>query len=367
MSGGNKKILLIAPLPPPFGGIAFITRALLNAGLKEKFDVVHLNTSKNTLTESIDKITIKGIYLSVTFLFRLFFICFKEKNIQYALILGSNGSTIIRIAAYLVILRVFRIRTITNLHGTRFINQRNRVIKKINIFVIKKSKLILSPTIVDRNAILQNIKTNNVKLFYNSTYIDTELYEKTKVKTNGSELNIIGIGRLSRAKGAYELIETCSALLKEGYKITLTWVGRGAYVADDRYADDLISKLDVNLQSKIQIFRDVEDKEKYKLLSNSDVFILPTYTDNLPIAIIEAMAFGLPVISTLIGEIPEVIKENINGWCISPGDIGALKKIILLVLDNRKSLQDISTRNRNDFLEKFSTKKRVAELEEYLK
>jgi glycosyltransferase involved in cell wall biosynthesis len=368
MSEKNKRIIVIAPLPPPFGGLAFITKSLFDAGLKDKFDVVHLNTSKGSLTEKFGKITVQDVLLSAWILFKLFRICFRDKNIQYALILGTNGSAIIRIAAYIFILKLFNIKAITNLHGTRLYNKRKGLIKKLNNYVVNQSELILSPTKIDLEGLLPNFnKKHHLKLFYNSTNVLTDLSSANKNPLISSDFIVIGIGRLSRAKGTYDLLNVCIELLKSGYKLKLIWIGRGAFPSDDKYAVELISDLDLNIQKQIEIYRDIDDAKKYELINLSDVFVLPSYSDNLPISILEAMAFGKPVISTKIGAIPEVIKDNINGWLIDPGDIEKLKSLILLLLGRKVDLISICNRNRSDYQEMFSTQQRIKELVEYLK
>ena len=82
-------------------------------------------------------------------------------------------------------------------------------------------------------------------------------------------------------------------------------------------------------------------------IPKSDIFILPSYAEGLPIAILEAMAAKLPVISTSVGSIPEVIKEKINGYLIKPGDYKALANRIILLAKNKSLRMKIGNNNRN--------------------
>ncbi len=56
------------------------------------------------------------------------------------------------------------------------------------------------------------------------------------------------------------------------------------------------------------------------MLNWADVFILPSFNEGLPISILEAMSYGMPIISTPVGGISEVVKNNLNGTIISPGN-----------------------------------------------
>lgn len=366
MLKNRKKILLIAPIPPPFGGVAFIAKSLLDAGLNNKFNVIHLNTSIGKLTENYGKITSQSVIHSIYNLFKLMKICFKNRDADGALILGTNGPSISRMALQIFILKVFRIKVITNLHGTRHYPKLEGILKKLNNYVINSSFLILSPTKIDYRGLQSSIfGQGKQKLFYNSTYIP-EKYLTQLSSHNNTELLIVGTGRFSKAKGAYDLLDICINLLKANYKIKLNWIGRGAFESDDKYVDNVLFNLETTYKDKLIINRDISDEQKYQILAESDVFILPSYTDNLPISIIEAMAFGLPIISTNIGEIPDVVRENINGWIVEPGDSESIKNRIIHLIKNIDNFDGIREKNKQDFLEKYSVNQRIAELIEYI-
>jgi glycosyltransferase involved in cell wall biosynthesis len=59
-----------------------------------------------------------------------------------------------------------------------------------------------------------------------------------------------------------------------------------------------------------------------------DVFILPSHIEALPMSILEAMSYGKPIVSTRVGGIPSLVKEDYNGWLYDPNDIKHLDKII---------------------------------------
>ena len=65
-----------------------------------------------------------------------------------------------------------------------------------------------------------------------------------------------------------------------------------------------------------------------------DVFVLPSYNEGLPISILEAMSYNLPIISTKVGGIPEILKNEYNGYLINPGDLIALENAISALINN---------------------------------
>ena len=76
----------------------------------------------------------------------------------------------------------------------------------------------------------------------------------------------------------------------------------------------------------------VDGNQKIDLLNNSNVFILPSYNEGLPIAILEAMSYGLAIISTNVGGIPEIVNQN--GILINPGDKIKLTEAIFRYINN---------------------------------
>jgi glycosyltransferase involved in cell wall biosynthesis len=75
--------------------------------------------------------------------------------------------------------------------------------------------------------------------------------------------------------------------------------------------------------------------ERIEFFRRSDIFVLPTYAEAMPMSVIEAMAAGLPVISTRVGGIPELIEDGVDGILFAPGDVGALAEKISFLLNNK--------------------------------
>jgi glycosyltransferase involved in cell wall biosynthesis len=116
-------------------------------------------------------------------------------------------------------------------------------------------------------------------------------------------------------KGSFELIRAFAALPavdRENTKLILA--GNGDLDA----ANQLITELEIGHQ--ITILTWISAEERDKLLAESDAFILPSYNEGLPMSMLESMAWGLPVIVTPVGGIPEVIIHRQNGLLVEPGN-----------------------------------------------
>ena len=134
-------------------------------------------------------------------------------------------------------------------------------------------------------------------------------------------LRILFLGRIGQRKGIFDLIKAI-AHLDDAHRrrIHLT-------VGGDGDVDSLKAAVSEYSFEQIISYRGwVTGKEKHDLLSSSDVFVLPSYNEGLPISILEAMTYGLPIVATPVGGIPEIVKDGVNGYLNAAGDVASLAK-----------------------------------------
>ena len=86
--------------------------------------------------------------------------------------------------------------------------------------------------------------------------------------------------------------------------------------------------------------------ERIGFFQKANIFVLPTYAEAMPMSVIEAMAAGLPVISTTVGGIPELIENGVDGLLYAPGDVNALAEKISFLLDNKNIRIEIGGKAR---------------------
>lgn len=129
------------------------------------------------------------------------------------------------------------------------------------------------------------------------------------------------VARLHKAKGIDVLVRAFAGLLPECPGLELVIVGDGQ---EREGMDRLASKLGVRCRVRFTggLARPMEE------VKNWDIFVLPSFKETLPIAIIEAMSLGKPVISTTVGGIPEVVQHGQTGLLCRPGDVSQLKEAI---------------------------------------
>lgn len=156
-------------------------------------------------------------------------------------------------------------------------------------------------------------------------------------------LELLYLGEVSRRKGCFDLLEAIAAR-RSGFEGRLHLRVGGNQVDGDIAA--YISEH--GLQNIVSYEGWVSGRKKEDCLRGCDVYILPSYNEGLPIAILESMAYGHPVISTPAGGIPEVIKDGVNGRLVTAGDTAAIADAVMGYIENRALVKEHGDCARRD-------------------
>jgi len=142
--------------------------------------------------------------------------------------------------------------------------------------------------------------------------------------------DILFVGRLTKAKGV-DILFRAIKILKEKYQM-----GIKAAIAGEGYLQEELKGLvkELGISNEVEFLgvrRDIE-----KILSSTQVFVLPSRWEGLPLTVLEAMGSGVSIIATKVGGITEVIENGQEGLLVPPDDPGALAEAIINLLKNRE-------------------------------
>ncbi len=125
---------------------------------------------------------------------------------------------------------------------------------------------------------------------------------------------VVTVGRLSAEKGHIILLQAMHTLAQRGILLNLRLIGSGPYQAE---IEAEIGRL--GLTDRVNLLGMQPSEVVVDELRAADVFCLPSFAEGVPISIMEAMAMGVPVVSTNVGGIPELLTHGVTGWCTAPG------------------------------------------------
>lgn len=140
---------------------------------------------------------------------------------------------------------------------------------------------------------------------------------------------IVYVGGLRAIKGVSFLIAAFAEVKKIRPKARLILVGDGKERAELE-----TQSFQLRLRDSVDFVGRVENSLVKRYLDISDVFAFPSLSEGLPIALLEAMARGLPIVATRVGGVPEVVSDGVNGTLVEPGDKSMLARALLELLEN---------------------------------
>ncbi|MFH0988317.1 MAG: glycosyltransferase [Parcubacteria group bacterium] len=186
--------------------------------------------------------------------------------------------------------------------------------------------------------------------------IDTERFGSvTSNILNKEELVVGSVGRLSKEKGHKHLLRACCFLKNKNWRLIL--VGDGPLRADLEN-----SAVSLGVAEKVKFVGITEDVRPY--LNEMDIFVLPSVSEGLGLAALEAGAAGRFVIATAVGGLPEIVDDRENGLLFKPKNIEQLARHLNWVDENREQARVLAERLQKKVREKFDISHCVAQYEE---
>ncbi len=149
--------------------------------------------------------------------------------------------------------------------------------------------------------------------------LDLETFTPEPVTRNGDEAHVLCVGRLVHLKGQSLLVEACAELARRGTPVRLTLVGDGP---KRRELELLATRL--GIAERVRLTGSVGQDDIRALYAEADIFCLASFSEGLPVVLIEAMALSVPVVTTRIMGVPELVEHGETGLLVSPGRVDEL-------------------------------------------
>ena len=139
---------------------------------------------------------------------------------------------------------------------------------------------------------------------------------------------VLFLGRLGARKGSYDLVGAASKIAPAQPGLRLLMGGDGEIDETQRHAHDL------GIGSRVSTLGWVGAEQRAQLLSRAWMYALPSYNEGLPMSVLEAMAAGLPVLTTPVGGIPEAVTDGVEGFVVDPGDVDGMARRMAQLLSD---------------------------------
>ena len=241
---------------------------------------------------------------------------------------GSVGASFWRKAIFIYIAKFFHKKVVWHMHAGRFAvfyQQHRYAVRK----VVNKSDVIIALSEYWKEYFKNEFPTKRVEIIKNVISAPRVHKQQTGYFT------LLFLGLLGKNKGIYDLLECIRDHKVEFQGKLKLYIGGNGEI---EHVKQLIKEYGI---ADIVIFEGwVSGDKKIELLNKSDAYILPSYKEGLPISILEAMSYEMPIISTPVGGIPEIVSNGENGYLVEPGNKEDIYKAIMSLLN------DADLRNR---------------------
>lgn len=365
----KKKILFVGAFPDSnstiYGGMVTACKALVNSDLKNDIDFVLLDSTQRSNPEP-------NIFIRSLFAFRRlikFLYLFHKEKVNACFFFVADGGSMVEKGTMAWYCKIMDKKSYLFPRAGSVINQyykSNSSKYLIRLFFRGGSKLICQGKVWQNFAIKElGFSIEDLPIINNWT-AKTNLLKIGKQRNrvfdeNETLIKIIFVGWLEEKKGIYELLEALS-VLKSNYSFELTLVG------DSKESPQIKNIVKLYKMEHQVHFKGWQTPENISyLLMQSHIFVLPSYSEGLPNSMIEAMSVKLVVVVADVGNIPDYITNEVNGFLVTPKDTRTLINSLEKIFNNRDLAEQVAYNGYNTAIEKFSIDVAITKMKALLK
>lgn len=341
-----KKFEILIIGPKAQGGISSVLDFYKEVGVIDNSNISFLASYKS------GNIFIM-FFILACFLIKYFWILLTNKNLKLVHIHSASKGSFYRKYFVFKLAKLFRKKVIYHIHCPVFgeiYDESPNFIKRRIEEVLDNSDLIIVLSQYGKTEVSRICNNKNIKILYNPCIIKNF----TKIATE--KINVLFMGRIGKRKGIYDIIESAKLITNPDIKINLYGDG------ELKKFENLIKEN--NLEDKVSLYGWISDDKKDEAYRSADIYVLPSYEEALPMSVLEAMSYELPVISTPVGGTPEAIEDNVNGFLIQPGDYNALAQKINLLSEDKELREKMGQESLRIAKEKFDINVIIKQLRE---
>ncbi|MBR5851237.1 MAG: glycosyltransferase family 4 protein [Bacteroidaceae bacterium] len=347
----KKRLLFITPLPPPVHGSAMVSQYIKECReLQDEFqcDFVNLSTSRH-----IDEIGKRSLMKYIRFFGAYFITFWRLLTHRYALCylaITCHGLGFLKDAPFVLLCKLFGRKVVIHQHNKGMSKcVEKQPYKWLLPVVYRNTKVILLSWHLYTD-IEKIVKKEQVIICPNGIL---ELFdEEPHFERNNNVPQLLFLSNLIPSKGVYVLLDALKILKEKGYKFLCNFVGgESKEITKEIFAQTVEER---ELDGMAMYHGPKYGKEKTAFFTNSDIFVQPTFEDCFPLTLLEAMQYKLPIVSTDEGAVPDMVKNETNGFVCKRMDVDSTADAIARLLDS-KELRTLLGENGYRLFKKYYT------------
>jgi glycosyltransferase involved in cell wall biosynthesis len=358
MSSLKQHIILL--LSNTYGGVLAYTQNLIRGLPNDQFSLIPYFISRSIefhtsdLDQKINFLTIKKIIPNPVTLFRFFSsrVCLIHSNFVGVGLLAVFSNFLFKIPFLLTLHGFPEPRSTSSL----FYKIKYSLEKKLMNFVCTRASAIVVVSRFEKELLLSNFGLNSEVIYHGIDLSTIQIFDKKQAKKEigckETDFVVLFVGKLIPNKDPLTLVESIKNIASSREDFKLIIVGTGELEEKIRRK---VEKM--NIEYNVKFFGYITKNYLNKCYSAADLFILPSINEPFGIVLLEAMAFGCPIIASNSGACPEVIDDC--GLLFKQGDYKDLEQKILKVINNTKLRQQLSDQGLKRLQKNFSNNEHI--------
>lgn len=352
-SGSPIRVVMIGPVPRIYGGISAVTGAILDSDLPSRCRLTYL-------AEGTRQGRLAKLRSAIVALARLVWLLARRQVDLLHLHVGG-GSSFYRHLGYLALGWLARTPVLLHWHvpgagEAHDAGLAGGLQRRLARWAVQRAArvLVLSPAWSDALTALSGQLDAGQRMVVLPNPVDCELIRPPDDPAQRRPDEVLFLGDFSQRKGVRDLLAAAPVVLQRRPAARFILAG-GAPPAD-------VAAQARPLGSAIHFPGFVRGADKVRWLQEATLLALPSYAEGLPVAVLEAMAAGLPVVTTPVGGVPDIFSDGVNGLLTLPGDVPALADALSRLLADAAARQAMGHHNRQQALAQFAVPQYVQRL-----
>ena len=366
-AGGKVRVLHVGPLPPPIGGMATFMQGYLRSDVARNFRVFVVRTDLlgkyrfTGLTRRVWNVLNAGV-LSLAVLGSILLRRPAIVHVETNSFAGFFEKSFLALLASLLGRKV-----IMHVHGglfREFYQDACRLGKWLIRRCLAVNDRVVAATPRMRETFeMIGLPSEKVALLANAVDLPAEsIWDAARRREGASEgpLTVLYLGRISLQKGLIDLVDAAKRVRERFPQARFRIAGLPSADSEAVRAHVREQALD----GTVELAGAVPPAGKAAAFLAADVYVLPSYVEDMPYSLLEAMSYGLPCVATRVGGVPTVIQEGVNGLLVEAGDEAALAGAIERLIGEPDLRRRLGLAARETIEQRFAWKARAAEIGE---
>ncbi len=360
-----QHVLVVGPVPPPYGGIASVMEDIANSDLSKEY-LFEIFDRSAVFPPGAEGLIGKNLFRAKRFL-RFFN---KVRSGKYHFVhIHSSDPVFLGTTIFMLLSRLAGVKILLHVHGTDWTSfySEARLFKKFYTRIgleLPTKIVVLYQLWVDK---IRELRPNaDVRILRNFVH-DQDPPSAREIEEARQSLGVtkenfvvLTVGSVGKNKGSFEILKAVPKVISQDNSIRFILLGGEEKPGNMAQLTVIVKEQE--LGSWVQLTGELEREKVPAFLGLADIFLLPSFWEGMPVTIIEAMRSGLPIISTPVAGIPDMIENGVSGLLINPGSPDEIAEAVLLLKQDKALRDKLAAGAKARFEEKFEFSKGIEEI-----